>query len=150
MALPRTILASLDLDDLAPGVLDYAAELAACLGAKLHVVHAAPRPVLDPEVPDSLVNEALQQVTAAALAKLEPVVASHRTASYLASVRVELGEAVPVILDAAKLLGAELIITGSHGRHGISRLVLGSVAEQIARRATCPVTLVRAPAHHGA
>lgn len=39
--------------------------------------------------------------------------------------------------------GADLIIMGSHGRHGISRLVLGSVAEGVLRAASCPVLVVR-------
>ncbi|CAE6762162.1 hypothetical protein R69927_04963 [Paraburkholderia domus] len=55
--------------------------------------------------------------------------------------------------------GAELVVMGTHGRHGIGRAVLGSVAEQFLRMATCPVILVRSggtdlqqtrvPAPHG-
>lgn len=145
MAPPRTILVALALDDLAADVLDYAVELAACLGAKLHVVHVEPRPVLDPEVPDTLVQSTLSEVAAAARDRLEPVIAAHRAANHLASVTVELGEAVGVILAVADKLGADLIVIATHGRHGVARLVLGSVAEEVARRAPCPVTLVRRP-----
>ncbi|HET9626705.1 MAG TPA: universal stress protein [Kofleriaceae bacterium] len=143
MMLPRTILVSIDLDGLATRVLDYAVELAACVGAKLHVVHAVARPVHDAEVPEAMVRASLDEVVARARAALEPVVGAHHAAGHLASVSVELGEPVGVILAAAEARHAELIITGTHGRQGVSRLFLGSVAEQIARRAPCPVTLIR-------
>lgn len=48
------------------------------------------------------------------------------------------------ILDAAERLGADLIVAGSHGRTGLRRLVLGSVAETLVQRAPCPVMIVKA------
>ncbi|MGH2459123.1 MAG: universal stress protein [Chloroflexota bacterium] len=47
------------------------------------------------------------------------------------------------IVEDANHWGADLIVVGSHGRHGLERLVLGSVAEGIARAATVPVLIVR-------
>ncbi len=52
-----------------------------------------------------------------------------------------LGETVA---DEARLWNADLIVTGSHGRRGVGRIVLGSGAEQIMRLAPVPVLLVRA------
>ena len=43
---------------------------------------------------------------------------------------------------------ADLIVMGSHGRTGISRLVMGSVAEAVMRRARCPVMVVKHPHDH--
>lgn len=43
----------------------------------------------------------------------------------------------------AERLGAELVVLGTHGRRGMKRIVLGSVAEHFVRIATCPVLLVR-------
>jgi nucleotide-binding universal stress UspA family protein len=40
-----------------------------------------------------------------------------------------------------------LIVTGTHGRTGLGRLVMGSVAEQVVRKAPCPVLTVRMPQH---
>ena len=48
-----------------------------------------------------------------------------------------------IIVDEAKGQGAELIVMGTHGRSGVSRLFLGSVAEHVVRHATCPVVTVR-------
>jgi nucleotide-binding universal stress UspA family protein len=50
------------------------------------------------------------------------------------------------ILDEAKRWPADIIVMGSHGRRGIKRVVLGSVAEEIMRSSTLPVLLARGPA----
>jgi len=54
------------------------------------------------------------------------------------------GRAAGVILERAAAVGAELIAMTTHGRSGLERLVLGSVAEEVTRKAPCPVLLVRA------
>lgn len=54
------------------------------------------------------------------------------------------GEIVEAILQTATDVDADLIIMGTHGRKGLQRFFLGSVAEQIIRRAEIPVTTVRA------
>lgn len=53
------------------------------------------------------------------------------------------GDAVDEILDLAKQERVDLIALGTHGRHGISRLFLGSVAEGVLRRSDVPVLVVR-------
>lgn len=47
-----------------------------------------------------------------------------------------------VLVDEAERWGADLVMMGTHGRHGFERLVLGSVAEGVVRRSPLPVTLV--------
>lgn len=47
------------------------------------------------------------------------------------------------ILDAAKRTGADLIVMGSHGRHGLERIVLGSVAQRVLSHSHLPVFVVR-------
>lgn len=59
-------------------------------------------------------------------------------------VEVRAGAPAREILRAAKVLDAELIAVGTHGRSGLKRLVLGSVAEAVLRDAPCPVLVVRA------
>ena len=53
------------------------------------------------------------------------------------------GPAADLIVRQAKKWGADLIVIGTHGRRGFSRFVLGSVAEDVLRRAPCPVLAVR-------
>jgi nucleotide-binding universal stress UspA family protein len=64
----------------------------------------------------------------------------------VASARV--GEAREIILESAEEYHADLILLGSHGRKGLGRFLLGSVAESVARHAHCSVQIVRIPAAH--
>jgi len=65
------------------------------------------------------------------------------------SIRVERrlveGDAVPSILREAEEQGADLIVMGMHGRTGLNRLLMGSTAEHVVRRASCPVLTVKTP-----
>jgi nucleotide-binding universal stress UspA family protein len=53
------------------------------------------------------------------------------------------GDPATVIVETAAETGADLIVLGTHGRTGLSRLVMGSVAEEVLRRAPCPVLTIR-------
>jgi nucleotide-binding universal stress UspA family protein len=59
--------------------------------------------------------------------------------------RLAVGDPATEILQAAKDVQADLIVMGTHGRAGASRVLMGSVAEQVLRRASCPVLTVKAP-----
>lgn len=54
-----------------------------------------------------------------------------------------LGRPARAIVEFAEEHGVDGIVMGSHGRDGVSRILLGSVAESVIRRAPCPVTVVR-------
>ena len=60
--------------------------------------------------------------------------------------RLEDGDPATEILQLARVLDSHLVVLGTHGRRGLDRLLLGSVAEQVLRRAPCPVLTARAPA----
>ena len=60
-----------------------------------------------------------------------------------ADIRVLKGEASKVITEQATSWGADLIIMGSHGRSGLHRLIMGSVAEDVFRSSDIPVLLVK-------
>jgi universal stress protein A len=55
------------------------------------------------------------------------------------------GDPAEMILRVAEEVHADLIVMGTHGRTGLSRLLMGSVAEQVVRRAPCPVLTMKAP-----
>jgi universal stress protein A len=59
--------------------------------------------------------------------------------------RLEYGEPEQVILQTAREVGADLIVLGTHGRTGLRRMLMGSVAEHIVRQAPCPVLTIRTP-----
>jgi nucleotide-binding universal stress UspA family protein len=58
-------------------------------------------------------------------------------------VHARIGKAADEILDLAQQIGADLIIIGSHGHSGVSRILFGSVSEAVVRRAHCPVMVAR-------
>jgi nucleotide-binding universal stress UspA family protein len=61
-----------------------------------------------------------------------------------AKVQIASSNVGDILLDVARAMGAELIVVGTHGRTGVRRLVLGSVAEHVLRHAHCPVVTVHA------
>lgn len=71
------------------------------------------------------------------------VVAKLRAAGFTADALVQLGDARIEILRVAEEWNADLIILGSHGRTGVSRWLLGSVAEHVVRHASCSVEVAR-------
>lgn len=68
-----------------------------------------------------------------------------RAAGFEATGDVLEGDARSSIVDVAAGWNADLIVMGSHGRRGLDRVALGSVAESVLRRATCSVEIVRSP-----
>jgi len=84
-------------------------------------------------------NEQAQEAVSSA----EQVLAS---AGLKATGAVLSGNAKEVILEEAQKWPADLIVVGSHGRHGFKRFLLGSVSEAVAMNAHCSVVVVRGPA----
>ena len=68
-----------------------------------------------------------------------------RKAGFRASEAVEAGDPKTRIIDHAKEWRADLIVIGSHGLRGLSRLLMGSVSEAVIRHAGCSVEVVRVP-----
>jgi nucleotide-binding universal stress UspA family protein len=68
-----------------------------------------------------------------------------RSAGFSVTTRVVQSEARTGILDIAAEWRADLIVLGSHGRKGLRRFLLGSIAESVARHAQCSVLVVRIP-----
>ncbi len=142
---PFVVVAAIDdstLGDRVAAVAGNEARLVA--GARLHIVHVVELPVADPLVPEGrAVNE-----TRARLESGRDLVArlvDEASARGLAHVfgHVVGGEIWRGILSAAAHVSADLIVVGTHGRKGMQRFLLGSVAETIVHKASCPVLVVR-------
>jgi nucleotide-binding universal stress UspA family protein len=147
----QKILVGVDFSDTCRSALDEALLLAAEREhAHLHVVYAGMMAgqrielVLSDGVHPETVDDVTQHLQAyveatrvAAMRGGEPI------ESERVSVHVRVGQAAPEILALAGEVGADLIVVGTHGRSGIRRLVLGSVAESIVSGASCPVLVVR-------
>jgi len=89
----------------------------------------------------------IQSETHKAHELVENAAARLRSARFEASTSVREGDPKMVILDCAAEWGADLIVVGSHGRKGVTRFLLGSVSEAVARNAQCSVQIARLPTH---
>jgi nucleotide-binding universal stress UspA family protein len=143
MALPRTMLVATDFSEHADQALEYAAELAAQLDATIHLLHVVTNPVMGgPEL--AFVHPSLiEHATTAAQTALEERAARLRDRVQVGPVQLEVGDPRDEIDRVAAEIGADLIVMGTHGRRGVRRLLLGSVAESVVRTAPCPVLTVR-------
>jgi len=135
------ILVPIDHSACSEQALDYACELADKLGAKLQLLSVIGIPTygvpdvgvgLTAPMMENLVDD--NQRALEALAKSRPAVSQ---------ALVRAGDARDVILHTAEEIGADLIVMGTHGRRGISRALLGSVAEMVVRTSPVPVLTVR-------
>jgi len=154
MSLYRKILVATDLGPSADPALRTAIELARAVGGSvvaLHVTGPSPetRRFYAPLFPDEIeyYRRVEERQREAALAALRERVESLRAAPDDPAIEavVRSGEPGDEIIRAAGDLAADLVVTGTHGRTGLSHLLLGSVAERVVRGAPCAVLTVRGP-----
>jgi nucleotide-binding universal stress UspA family protein len=79
---------------------------------------------------------------------LQEVAASLRAAGVVVHTTVRLGEPAAALLDLVAECGADLVVMATHGRSGLGRAVLGSVADQVVRSSPIPVLLLHPSQHH--
>ncbi len=146
----RHILVPTDFSDAANQALELALELAPKFEAKITLLHSTWLPPYYYSAyaeglawpTEELEGKAKQELDAACSRAKERYA---NVESVLAS-----GEAWERILEAAKERAVDLIVMGTHGRRGISRLVLGSIAEKVVRLSPVPVLTVSAAAERRA
>lgn len=141
--LPKTILVPTDFGRAAESALDYAMALAGKLDARIHLLNVVQMQSIGAEYAMVMPQEMLEEPIVRNQEKLEQLVAARAGQAAVAPPIVATGDARLQIEQTARRIGADLIVMGTHGRHGVSRLLLGSVAEAVLRIAPCPVLLVR-------
>ena len=131
--------------------LKHAVSLAKGLTASLRILHVVDIGLLPSEPELSIDFDALFEARHAAAEKILAAARDSAQASGLAVEAQLLDTATPTqhvaaaIAEAAASWPADLVVLGTHGRRGIDRWLLGSVAEGVARRSTVPVLLVPLP-----
>ena len=142
----RAILAPTDFSVHAEEAVRYAAALAERLGATLHLLHVlpdvvpvGPDPLLLPSLPPEYYQEAEAQSHEALGKTLQP--GWGQPAAVETAVRW--GDPVDGIVGYAFDHKVDLVVVATHGRTGLSHVLLGSVAERIVREAPCPVLTIR-------
>jgi nucleotide-binding universal stress UspA family protein len=124
--------------------LDEAIALAKLGGGRLHLVHVLDRVVLS--AGETYTVDVFGMLREAGERILEQAKARAAAAGLEASAFISEpmpGRVCDVVAAQAQACGADLIVVGTHGRRGMSRLLVGSDAEQIVRVAPIPVLLVR-------
>jgi universal stress protein A len=137
----RSILHPTDFSTYSENAFQLALTLARDYEARLVVVHVAPAPLavygngLYVPLPANF-DEGLKE-------KLNEFVA--KACEVPLEKKLYEGDPATEILRAAREFKSDLIVLGTHGRTGLGRLLMGSVAEQVVRKAPCPVLTVKVP-----
>jgi nucleotide-binding universal stress UspA family protein len=139
----QRVLCPTDFSECSLKALRHAAAIAQWYGAQFHVLHGivdiiAPVPpiglpmpiIISPETDANALQTLRDWVGEAGLPGDEPVLA------------VRKGNTVTAILDYAAEMASDLIVLGTHGRTGVDRVLIGSVAERVLQRAPCPVLTI--------
>ena len=137
----RKILFPTDFSPYGQEALRWATSLARDTGATLIIVHVEEPPMAYGGGEMYLgAEEGSREELRKALVKVLPtdqkVVFQHK---------LLIGDPATAVVEAAEQEGADFIVMGTHGRSGLSRLLMGSVAEAIVRKAKCPVLTVKHP-----
>jgi nucleotide-binding universal stress UspA family protein len=136
------IVCAVDFSDASRAALEHAAELARRFHAELVLVHVSTGPVTEaaPPLPLTDEEEAELQRRLEAWERDAEQIAGRDVRTVLAS-----GAPAPEIARVAAEVRADLVVTGTHGRSGLERAVLGSVAVEVVRSAPCATLVVRGP-----
>jgi nucleotide-binding universal stress UspA family protein len=133
----RSILLATDFSAHSAAAAALACALARDYGARLHVLHVLPLPILYGEGISAVPPDDQEE---RATAQLEQIGAGLEVGRRLSE-----GDPATEILEAARTLPCDLIVLGTHGRTGLRRLLMGSVSEEVVRKAPCPVLIVKTP-----
>lgn len=140
----KRILCAIDFDPNSKLVIDMARRIAEQGGAKLTLFHVVPVPIQVVGQPIAL--EPFTAAETSAKMHLDRFADEHlgKTAVAYETV-VTSGDPASEIVRAARELNPDLVVMATHGRTGLSHLILGSVAERVVRESSRPVLTVRGP-----
>ena len=140
----KSILFPTDFSDASAVALDAAMDLARIFHAAIEILHVDLDLALVVPPPGDVIAlpMAMQGMRTDAAEKLERTVSEVREQNIQCTGASESGRTYTAIVDHAARIGAGLIVMGSHGRHGLGHLLLGSVAEKVVQNAPCPVLVI--------
>ena len=140
---PTTILVPTDLGEGAEAALEYACDLARPFGARIHMVSAVSIPALGvPELGVAMTGSVVDGMMADTLHGLEALIERHKHRGAFGKPVLKSGDPVDIINETAREVGADLIVMTTHGRTGVARWLLGSVAEMVVRTSPVPVLTI--------
>jgi nucleotide-binding universal stress UspA family protein len=141
----KRILVPTDLSEAARSAVKLAAELGRAFRAELVLLFVVEPSYTSGDVLSAALASVLDKLSETARAALAREVAILRERGVRARSRISEGTAAAVIVETARKVPVDLIVIGTHGRTGLSHVLLGSVAERVVRTAQCPVLTVPSP-----
>jgi nucleotide-binding universal stress UspA family protein len=142
----KRILSPIDFSKTSTHAFDYAVALAERLGAELQVVHVYQVPVyMMPEGVYEMPPDFGEEYLAKLEEQLKSFIQTRVSGKIPVSTRILEGVPYVEIVQYAKDVAADLIVIGTHGRAGLSHLLMGSVAERVVRTSDIPVVTIRLP-----
>jgi nucleotide-binding universal stress UspA family protein len=138
----KNVLFATDFSTVSEAALPYVTALSLRYGSTVHVAHVLPDAVvLRPGAPDpAIMGSIYEQVHSSAQEKIQQL--ANRLRGYPHKTYVRHGEVLDVIAEIIREQGIDLLVLGTHGRTGLGKLIMGSVAEQLFRKTGCPVLTV--------
>jgi nucleotide-binding universal stress UspA family protein len=141
---PANVLVATDFSPPAEHALEYACTLASRLDATIHLVSVVGVPALGvPELGGAMTTSVIDAMIDDNQAALDRLADQCRARGKVGEVLLRTGDARDTICHTATELKVDLIVMGTHGRRGLSRALLGSVAEYVVRTSNVPVLTVR-------
>jgi len=138
----RNILCPIDFDANSPAALEVAGKIAQETGGRIYLLHVVPWTVAAVPIDASQVLAELKQ---SATTRLQQLAREKLTGTVANEIVVTVAtNPGSEVVRIARELKADVVIMATHGRKGLSHLVLGSVAERVVRESPCPVLTLRA------
>jgi len=144
MAIPTRILVPVDFSPSSDHALDFAVALAAALDATVFLLNVIAVPTFGiEEIGIALTSSVMADLVRTNQAAVDDLVEARKDRAKLAAGMLRTGDPRDTIVQVAHEIGADLIVMGTHGRRGLTRALLGSVAEAIVRTSPIPVVTLR-------
>ncbi len=139
------ILVPVDFSTTSNKAFAYAREMTTCWESKLHLLHVLDTDFLTGAVHITIepLDESVAKWRNRAEEKLAATYRGEDGSDLPGEIHIRDGKPHEEILKAAEELGVDMIIIGSHGRHGLERAIFGSVAERVVKNAPMPVLVIK-------
>lgn len=152
----KKILVPIDFSDFSIHALKYGVAIARHFGAKILLLHVISQELIneiktvrgflgDIDPPGEFLERKKRDVNE----RIEKIVKGETDQTLFEGQLIEVGIPAEEIIRVAEERKVDLVVIGTHGRSGLSHILMGSVAEKVVRRSPCPVLSVRVKAEEG-
>lgn len=137
----KKILFPVDFSKVAPVIAPWVRTIAEKFDAEIHLLFVARRLAhfSSMDVSEASINSFESEIIKAGENSMEEFVNTHFRGYPACQPRVELGDAAEEILNYIKKKNIDMVVMGTHGRKGLDRIIFGSVANTVIKKAQAPV-----------